>query len=131
MPSERKLKDLARQYQHSKETTAELGGRMGSAIRTSADNDGLHPEAFRDAMKLLKKDPGRLHDRLAHRAYYEDVLGVTARAESAPRLPMGDEVGDEGDENENVITGPGEAESRDVEQQDDDNVHQLPFAAEA
>jgi hypothetical protein len=130
MPSERKLKELARQYQNCKETTSELGGRIGSAIRTAADNDGLHPGAFRAAMALLKKEPGRLNDFIAHRDYYEDILGVTARAESAPRLPMGDEAGDEdeGDGNENVITGSGEAES--VEQQDD-NVHQLPFAAEA
>jgi hypothetical protein len=132
MPSERKLKDLARQYQNCKETTSELGGRMGSAMRTMADNDGLHPQAFRQAMSELKKEPGRLNDFLAHLDFYRDVLGVVARAESAPRLPMGDEVGaeDGGDENENVITGSGEAEEA-TEQEQDDNVHQLPFAAEA
>jgi hypothetical protein len=128
LPSKRKLLELARQYEHSKQTTAELGGRMGSAIRTMADNDGLHPGAFRRAMKELKMEPGRLNDELAHLHYYRDVLGVTARAASAPRLPMGDEIGDEtetGDESSNIIDGAGS----DQDETEQENVHQLPFAA--
>ena len=88
VPSERKLKQLAAQYNTAKEKTSGIGGEIGQTIRSMAEKDGLHAGAFRKAMVLLKKDAAKLRNELDHFEHYCEVLGVYKKAEDAPPLPI-------------------------------------------
>jgi hypothetical protein len=95
VPSERKLKQLAGQYNTAKEKTSGIGGELGQAIRSMAEKDNLHPGAFRATMALLKKDGPILRNYLDHFEHYCEVLGVYKKAEDSPPLPIDGEEGDE------------------------------------
>jgi hypothetical protein len=111
VPSERKLKQLAAQYNTAKEKTSGIGGEIGQAIRSMAEKDGLHPGAFRAAMALLRKDGPILRNHLDHFEHYCEVLGVYKKAEDSPPLEL-----EEGDDDE--------------KDEDDGKVHRLVSAAE-
>jgi hypothetical protein len=98
MPSANKIKELARSYENAKEKTSEIGGTIGSALRTASENNNLHTGAFRQAMKEKRMEAGRLADYYDHLDFYRDVLGLLDKAKSAPRLEFG--PGEEDDEEE-------------------------------
>lgn len=93
MPSANKIKELARNWEHTKETTGEISGRLGSALRAAAENNNLHTGAFRQAMREKKMEAGRLADFYDHLDFYRDVLGLEEKAASAPRFDFKGEEG--------------------------------------
>lgn len=103
VPSERKLKQLAGQWNTAKEKSAGISGELGQSVRTMAEKDNLHPGAFRAAMGLLKKDGSILRNYLDHFEHYCEVLGVYKKAEDSPPLPMND--GEEDEETEEGTSG--------------------------
>lgn len=106
MPTMAKVRELARSFENTKESVSEISGRLGSALRTAAENNNLHLGAFRQAMKEKRMEPARLNDFYAHLDFYRDVLGLLDKAESAPRLPLADDQkGEEASETEegNVV----------------------------
>lgn len=99
VPSNKKLTDLARRFETMKEKTSALSGEIGQEIHTMSEKDNLHPQAFKAAMALKKKDAAILRNYLDHFEHYCEVLGVYKKAEDAPPLPIDEEEGEEAEGN--------------------------------
>lgn len=108
-----KLKNLMAAKRSAKKDTAEIAGQLGQMIRDAVENNHLHRKAFGTIVMLDNMEPEKVLDFLDHFNYYLDVSGIQKKAEAAPRLPMGDGPGEEGEE-----------------ESEGDNVHKFPAAAE-
>lgn len=106
-----KLKNLMAAKRSAKKDTAEIAGQVGQMIRDACENNHLERKPFGWIVQLDAMEPEKIRNTLDHFDYYLDVSGIRKRAESAPRLPMGD--------------GPGEEDG----DKEDGNVHKFPAAA--
>lgn len=112
MISASKLKSLMAAKRSAKKDTAEISGQVGQLIRDAQENNYLHRKAFGTICQLDAMEPEKVRDYLDHFEYYLDVSGIKKRADAAPRLPMGDGPGEDGEDDES----------------ESDNVHRLHAA---
>jgi hypothetical protein len=92
LPSEKLVKDTAKVLLDNAAQIEDLGGDSSGAVR-EAKSRGLHPAAFKDALKTLKRvrnDPKTGSVYLSHRDYYEETLGVNKLVADQPELPIDD-----------------------------------------
>jgi hypothetical protein len=92
LPSEKTVKDVAKVLLENAAQIEDLGGDSSGVVR-EAKKKGLHPAAFKDALKTLKRvknDPKTGSVYLSHRDYYEETLGVNKLIADQPELPIDD-----------------------------------------
>lgn len=63
---------------------ASYRGNLADAVK----NDHLHKRAWGDVVAANKLEPEDLLEYLEHRDHYFEAMGLNARADSVPRLPM-------------------------------------------
>lgn len=78
--------------------TAELNGELGAAVANAVEHKYLHRKAFSFINQLNKMEPEKLAEFKAHFDHYWIEAGLEERAESAPRMEMGEEAGDKKDD---------------------------------
>jgi hypothetical protein len=99
-----KLRSLLSSSQKASEDCAEIKGALGEELKTAKEKHNLHPKAFNTIKGLMGWEPEKLREFKDHFDFYWEASGLEKRADSAPRLSLGDEP--------------------------EDNVHQLSGAAE-
>lgn len=104
----RKLQNLAKSAREARADAQEIAGQLGQKIANSVERDNLHRKAFRAVMAEDKMTPEKLAEFYEHLDYYRDVLGLLAKAESAPRLAF--EEGED-EEEEGEINGAEEEQA--------------------
>ena len=90
-----KLRSLLSSAQKAKEDCGEINGALGEEIKTAIDKNHLHRGAFNAIKGLYSKSPEKLREFIDHFNYYWEASGLEKKAVSAPRLPMGDDTGEE------------------------------------
>lgn len=94
----RKLKSLRDSGRAAYRDQRKVSGAFGELVRKHAEHDHLHVKAFRSVMAEDRMEPDELADFYAAQEYYRDELGLTERANSAPRLGgLGKPANDEDD----------------------------------
>lgn len=78
----------------------EINGGVRGRIADAVENHGMHKKAFSTIRALDKMTPEKLADYLDHLFWYLEVSGLMKRAASAQRLPIGEGVGEGGEEDE-------------------------------
>jgi len=99
-----KLRSLLSSAQKASEDCAEINAALGNEIKTAKERHNLHGKAFSTIKGVMNWEPEKLREFWDNLLFYWEASGLEKRAESAPRLSLGDEP--------------------------EDNVHQLPGAAE-
>ena len=99
MISPPKLKSLCSTGLKAREDIGEIRGAFGQEVKIAKEKYGLHPKAFNVINGMYGWSPEKLREFKDHFDFYWDVSGLEKKAESAPRLPMGDEPGNEEEDN--------------------------------
>lgn len=93
--SKPKLKSLMNTVRKAKIDIGEINGAVGQEIKEKIENNHLHRRAFNACKPLMNLTAEQLAEFKDNFEYYWEALGLEAKANSAPRLPMGEEEGDE------------------------------------
>ena len=99
-----KLRSLVSSVQKASEDCAEINGAVKEELKTAKEKNNLHPKAFSIIVWANRREAEELREFWDNLQFYWDAIGLGKRADSAPRLSLGDEP--------------------------EDNVHQLSGAAE-
>lgn len=92
--SKPKLKSLMNTVQKGKIDVAEINGTIGQEILSAIENKHLHRRAFNACKPLMRLEAEQLAEFKAHFDYYWEALGLEAKADSAPSLPLGEDSDD-------------------------------------
>lgn len=103
-----KLRSLLKDGRATQADIQEIAGTFGNAVKSAVENHHLHRKAFAHIRALDRMEPEKLADYMAHFEHMYEISGLRERAESAQRLPMGDDQTElEADEAEQERTGKG------------------------
>jgi hypothetical protein len=97
-----KLKSALNSALKAKEDCSEITGALGEEIKTLIEKNHLNRKAFNIIKSLYGLSPEKLRETWDHTLYYFEASGLEKKADSAPRLPMNDDVGGVEDEDTNV-----------------------------
>jgi len=96
MISGTKLKKLLRDQRTGQDSMDEIRGTMGNAVKQVVEKDNLDKKMFGWVKQLDRMTPEKLAYHLPNFLYMLDASGLSARAEDAKKLPLGDEEESEG-----------------------------------
>lgn len=85
------IKSLLKSGRSLKEELDELTSAHSAEVREAVDKKHLHKKAFGMVKMLDRLSPEKLADTMEHFDAYFESSGLEDRANSAQRLPMGDE----------------------------------------
>lgn len=103
--TQQKLRSLLASAKAAQSNINEISGGLGSEIKEAVEKHHLHRKAFNVCKQANRMEPEKLAEFLDYLDHYLDISGLRDRAAKVQRLDMGE----------------GE-----VEEDDDDKVHQFP-----
>lgn len=88
------LKDLLKDARTASKKQTEISLAFSKKKAKAIEEMHLKPRVFAEIARLDRMEPEELAEHLSVRDYYMDISGLTERAASVNRLPMGDEHGE-------------------------------------
>jgi hypothetical protein len=88
--SKSKLKGLLASSRATKQNITEMSGALGHEIKEACENYGLHRAAYQETCKRDRMEPEKLAEYLQHVDRYSRLVGLDARAASAPSFDLED-----------------------------------------
>lgn len=107
--TEKTLKSLLNRCDERQTRANSISGSIREDIGDHQEKHHLHTKAFstlRQIKKMCDKNPAAAHDYLAHVLAYCDMTGLTAKMESAPRLPLEEDEEEEAAEKKSNVVRP-------------------------